>query len=359
MNLNIFYDNVKLINTAEEIKYLNEYYKNNYNQYSDFDDFILPIQQLIQNNSLLKYELYKQFLAKRGLQGGILTEINIFKTILTILNITDITIDNNRYIAENNEWSVILQGNLAHGNANKSHDLIIYDKLYNKKYNGEIKEPLARASDGDVRYNEQGQIYKTTRQSIDLECIKDFINYYNTNITVFSHKGHNYQIKPKDCQNLFLNYFNNIDLLFTYVENKLIVIPNDTNLLLKVFSLQGSEIRGCNGKNPVTIFTPIYFKKTIQPFVIEETDTTYTLKYSNNENEIHLVKGRGRIDATRFSIPYGFMFKVADCINQTLDTVTIAKNKIKQLSPNISVHINLLSSYQEIKTLVLERGNII
>lgn len=355
MNIKIFYENNNLINTSKEIQEINDYYKTNFMNYNNFEEFIFPIQNIIIKNPLIKKELQKQFIQNKGLQSGILTEINVFATIAKILNITSFITENNQYIGENSFWKIILQGNLNHGgNNNLQHDLLIYNKNSNKTYSGEIKEPLARATDGDVKYDEQGKIYKTARQNIDLDSIKEFINFYNTHITVFSHLGHNYKIKPSDCEQLFLNYFNNIDYLFTFINNKLITIPNNSKLLIKLYSLKGSEIRSTGGKNPVTIFTPQYFQKTIAPFIISENKNEYTLKYGNSENEIHPVKGRGRSDITRFTIPYGFMFKVNDIIKQTKNTVTIPKNKIKQLNANISIHIQLSSDYEYIKKSVLE-----
>jgi hypothetical protein len=133
----------------------------------------------------------------------------------------------------------------------------------------------------------------------------------------------------------------------------LVVIPHDANILMQLYSLKGSEIRGTGGKNPVNVFTPKYLERILAPFIVNETATEYTLIYGNSEDKIHPKKGRGRTDITRFTIPYGFMFRVADIIEKTENTITIPKNKIKQLNANISVHIQLSSDYERIKKIVL------
>lgn len=353
MKIKNFYNHTNLIHSAAEIDQINDYYKQHFGDTEDFETFITPIASLVDKNPLIRMELHKQFIRQKGLQGGILTEINIFTTVANLLDISYLTSHDNQYFGENDNWSIMLQGNLAHGSQNGDHDLVIVDKINQKTYSGEIKEPLARATDGDVRYDEEGRIYKTARQQIDLDAIKGFIEYYNNNVTIFSHMGHNYKLNPTDCEALFLNYFKDIDYIFTYVKDMLIVIPNNSAILSKVYSLKGSEIRGTGGKNPVAVFTPKYLEKTLQPFIITETTDNYTLVLGTANDEIHAVTGRGRADVTRYTIPYGFMFRAADVIEKTADSVTIPKNKIKQLNANLSVHIQLSSDYERIKNIVL------
>lgn len=353
MKLEKFYNYTSLIHSENEIKYLNNYYKQHFTKETSFSSFFAPIKKIAEKNPLIVKEIEKQFNQQKGLQGGILSEINIFSTVAQLMNITSFIDNNNQYQGENNNWSIILQGNLGHNNHDNAYDLLITDKTQKKTYLCEIKEPLARATDGDVRYDENGRIYKTSRQNIDLSAIQGFIDYYNKNITIFSHLGHNYQLKSSDCKALFINYFKNIDYVFTYAQDMLIVIPNDVQILSKVYSLKGSEIRGTGGKNPVNVFTPKYLNKTLKPFIIEETAENYTLSIGSHANEIHPVKGRGRSDITRYTIPYGFIVKTNDIIKQTETSIIVPKNKIKQLNANLSVHIHLLSDYEQIKNIIL------
>lgn len=353
MQIKNFYNHVSLIHSANEIEKLNSYYKQHFMDVEDFSSFIKPIESLVEKNPLILIEMKKQFQKQKGLQGGILSEINIFSTIAQVLDITNFSSVENQYSGENEHWLIVLQGNLAHGRQNGDHDLMIMDKINHKTYSGEIKEPLARAGEGDVRYDEEGRIYKTARQQIDLDSIKGFIEYYNNNVTIFSHMGHNYKLQPADCKALFFNYFEGIDYVFTYAKDMLVVIPNDPIILSKVYSLKGSEIRGTGGKNPVAVFTPKYLEKTLRPFILAETKDTYTLVIGSAENEIHATHGRGRADITTYNIPYGFKIRAADITEKTENSITIPKNKIKQLNANISVHIQLSSDYELIKNIVL------
>ena len=352
MDLTKFYDNVSLINTVNEIDYLNEYYKTNFQKYNDFEELISPIYHIVKKNSLLLKEIKKQFINNKALQPGVLSEINIFTTVAHVLGITQFLTEDNQYIGENEEFELRLVGNLGHTHETEIHDIILIDKLNNKTYACEIKEHLARATDKDLKYDENGRLYRGARQTIDLSKIQDFIDYYNQNITVFGHFGHNFPISAEHCTALFLDYFKNIDYIFTYLKDKLLVMPKNQDLFTKIYSFKGSEVRGTNGKNKSNIFTPKYFERTIAPFIIKETDKTYTFKYDGKTGIVPVI-GRGKSVVSSYNIPYGFKFAVSDVVEKTENSITVLKSKIKQLNPNISIHIKLNADYDEIKKLVL------
>lgn len=349
LDLNKFYNNIKLIYNKNEIEQLNNIYVKNYSKTSSFEELKRKFSNTL--HPIIEFEFHKQFDVHKGIQGGVLVELSILATIAKIFNINTFRFENNKYIYENNQYIFTLQGNDGHGGITNGHDLIIFDKIENKNYDCEIKEPFARLNEKDFLYDEQGHLCKSNRAiETEIAPYMNIINTFNQHTNVFEHIGHNIPLNSNMVADIIDNYFSNIDYLFTYQNDYLIIIPKNKKIFAKIYDSNNSEIRGTNGKNLKSIFTPIYAKNTFAKYLINE-DKEY---YYFNINAFEKSKGRQSANY-RYKLKEGFAIKEEDTeINNEI--LKCKKKKIKQNSPLISPKIKLISKYDDIKKIVLEGG---
>lgn len=349
LDLNIFYNNVKLIHSKEEIDNFNTIYVNNYIKAKTFEDLIDKFPKNL--HPIIAHEFKKQYELKIGIQGGVLVELTILATVAKLFNIENFKFENSKYTYENDKYSFVLQGNSGHGGITEGNDLIITDKINNKKYNCEIKEPFARLNEKDFLYDEEGHLCKTSRTS-DEEFKKflPIIQAYNNTTSVFQHIGHNFPLGTELVSEIIDNYFDNVDYLFTYVDNYLLVLPKDKSLFSKIYTNNGSEIRGTNGKNLKNVFTPVYAKKVLSKYLICE-DNQY---YYFNAQSFTCVNSRESA-GHRYKFKEGFAIKGDVTIKDNI--LKCKKNQFKQNSPLVSPKIKLISNYNDIKTIVLQGDN--
>lgn len=349
LDLKKFYNNIKLVYTKNEIEQLNSIYVKNYSQVSSFEELKEKFSNIL--HPMIEFEFHKQFDAQKGIQGGVLVELSIFATIAQIFNIYNFIFKNGKYICENNEYIFTLQGNDGHGGITNGHDLIIFDKAQNKSYDCEIKEPFARLNEKDFLYDEQGHLCKSSRATeIEIAPYMNVIHAFNQHTNVFEHIGHNIPLDNNIVADIIDNYFSNIDYLFTYQNDYLVVIPKNKELFIKIYDSNGSEIRGTNGKNLKSIFTPVYAKNTFIKYLINEDEKYYYFDINAFE------KSNGRQSAShRYKLKEGFAIKGTDAeINNGI--LKCEKKKIKQNSPLVSPKMKLISKYDDIKKIILEGG---
>lgn len=155
-----FYENNSLILTKKEIKILEEYFKNNLGKYSDWKVFSSPIINIL-NKSLPVMDYYKnQYDASKGLQCGKLLEIVIGDTLSRIFNTSYITPN----IFESNKYRISLTGEAGKGTGNTA-DIEILEKESGYVYIGEVKDEIARPGDCDLKYDENGHLYSSSRST--------------------------------------------------------------------------------------------------------------------------------------------------------------------------------------------------
>ena len=272
MIFDVFYKNkIKLIHSMEEYKVFNDIYKDNYFKAKSFEE--LRSKFPINLHPIVEFEFHKQYDAKKGLQGGITSELVVLATIAKFLGMNSFSYENGEYIYENNEYKFVLQGNKGHGKdtTKSGNDVIIFDKINNKYYNCEIKEPYSRCREMDWNYTEEGKLCKTSRAKKDkLPLFQPIADAYNAHMSVFNHIGHNYPLSEEIVKDILKNYFGVVDyiLTFTEEENYLLFLPNNEKLFNEIYTHEGSEIRTVNGKNLKSIFTPIYAKKILDKYFI-------------------------------------------------------------------------------------------
>lgn len=346
-----FYENNSLILTKKEIKILEEYFKNNLGKYSDWKVFSSPIINIL-NKSMPVMDYYKnQYDASKGLQCGKLLEIVIGDTLSRIFNTSYIAPN----IFESNKYRISLTGEGGKGTGNTA-DIEILEKESGYVYIGEVKDEIARPGDCDLKYDENGHLYSSSRSTKWDEAWRPIIDNFNANTCTFDWFGHNYPIsKHKEiCVNITRNYFKNIDFLFTCKEDKLVTIPmNNFNAISSIFSFHGSEIRAA-GKNTVKPFTKQYMKNAIlnSEYFIEETADAYRMKIEVFPSLD--CKGRNGGISSKYNFIPGFKVEKNKVTFDDNSECTILKSGILQLNPNISVHMAIKKSYNEIKKIFKE-----
>lgn len=346
-----FYENNNLMLTQKEIKVLEEYFKNNLEKYSSWEVFSSPIINIL-NKSLPVMDYYKnQYEASKGLQCGKLLEIVIGDTLSRIFNASYIAPN----IFESNKYRISLTGEAGKGTGEVA-DIEILDKESGYVYIGEVKDEIARPGDCDLKYDENGHLYPSSRSTKWDEAWRPIIDNFNTNTCTFDWFGHNYPIsKHKEiCVNITRNYFKNIDFLFTCKEDKLVTIPMDNfDAISSIFSFHGSEIRAA-GKNTVKPFTEQYMKSAIlnSEYFIEETADAYRMKIEVFPSLDR--KGRNGGTSSKYNFIPGFKVEKNKVTFDDNGECVIFKSGILQLNPNISVHMAIKKSYNEIKKIFKE-----
>lgn len=354
LNLEKFYQNTKLVHTKNEIEIFNDIYTNNYTNVKDWEELCSLFPSNI--HPIILHEFQKQYKNKKGIQGGILVELVILATIAQVFNIDTYNFINNTYMYENNEYRFVLQGNMGHGQDIKEtgNDLIIFDKINNKSYNCEIKEPFARVAEMDWAYDENGHLCATQRANKEkVKLYQPIADAYNKSMTVFQHIGHNFPLTSDMVKDVIEDYFKQVDYIFTYDEKTcyLLVIPNDPNVFNLIYTSKGSEIRGTNGKNLKSIFTKKYCAKILNKYLIKEENGYYYFHVIDFQEA-----AARQSTGSRYKLIEGFAIKSKDAIIED----GILKCKIKDFKQNsavISPKIHLISDYDQIKHIILKGGN--
>lgn len=318
-----------LVLTQSEIKFIEQ----NFNFAEDISPDIISI---LNKSILVKNYYIQQHQNKNGLQGGKILELVIADTLAQSMGLNYIingTFENDNYLL-----TITAEEGKGTGTV---HDISILDKNTNTIYSAEIKDEIARAGDCDIRYDENGHLHKSPRSRSWNEEWQPILDAFNETTNVFNLAGHNYPIidHKEICENIVRKYFQGIDLLLTVKNNKLIIIDlKNSDDLSSLFSFKGSEIRPLSGKNPVNVFTPNYLDKAIKnsEYFISTIGNEYTMK----SMVLKEIVGRGGGVSRYYNFLPGFKV-LKEKVSFADDTCTFAKDAIKQLNSNISVHLSL------------------
>lgn len=327
---------MKLIYTAQEIKYLNDYFKQN-SEILDKEEFVNGVLEIIQRTPAM----YKSFIAcyesGKYLQPGYLTEINICATLAQKFHLT---YDTN-----------IVELNLRHQYSN--------ERIFLKEYGGcgmsdikfidengktitiEVKEPLSLGGDFDLGITEEGKLFPKIATNREFpEAAKKILDEFNAVDSIFNHLGHNIPLSNTNYLQSILNSYlgdKQIDYIATYSkDSELIYFP--ISELINHVDFKGSEIRTA-GKNKVNVYTPNAFKKAMNDIgcIIEANNIVSIPK---NAVGYRTARGsNGRI--TGIKINSIFYFEIGDIINEDEQFYYANISRGKQLKQGISVHLNL------------------
>ena len=370
--LKIIYENKpQVILSKSKIQKIEKFYKNNYVNEEDFNDFInqdISIKGMLKESKSAWNEIKKQFFKKEALQPGIISECFYSSTLAKLFNLEnfldieesvneEIPINcleyinktnnhlNGRYLyynKDNYNTFIIQYGNPTEGDA-----VIV---INGNKIKLEYKEKNAKAGEYDVLYNENGKLIITPDFKEQFPELALLLEKFNREKTVMELVGHNYKdlnrtLEMKHIERYFKN--NQIDVLISVNKsNEFIAITDEIfkkHMEYKIISTVGSEIR-TSGRNPKKVFTNNYYeqvKKEINAIKVNDD------KYNILKNEYILTTGRGKKEPTRLKFGKVFFIKTKDI--EENDYYVINTQNVKQLIPTISIHIKIIASFNELK----------
>lgn len=227
------------------------------------------------------------------------------------------------------EFEIEDTGNKGKGDG-KTHDLLLIDKS-GRRYIGEIKSPVARCGECDLRYDENGKLYVSPRAKTWNNNFQPFLDDFNATTSIFDIIGHNYPLAGEQDK-VAAAYFANVDYLFTRKGGKMYVVPHDR--ILSSITFKGSEIRSC-GKNTAKVFTPIHCYMQFSSCCVRQDDKNYWVRRNVLEN---------RNENSRFfSFAACPIYKVEkNKVAAEGDIIRIPKTAIKQTTSNISIHMEVI-----------------
>lgn len=327
---------MKLIYSAEEIKYLNDYFKYN-SEILNKEEFLNGILNLINRSQAMYNSFISCYDSGKYLQPGYLTEINICATLAKKLNLTydeNISEHNLRHQYSNN--TIFLK---EYGGCNTS-DIQLIDSNNNKIITIEVKEPISLGGDYDLGITEEGKLFpKISVNRIFPESAQKILDEFNMNDSIFNHLGHNIPLSNENyLKNILNDYLGDkkIDYIATYSsDNDLLYFP--ISELINHVNFKGSEIRTA-GKNKINVYTPKAFEKAMKDIgcvidnnivIIPKDAISYRIARGSN-NHISGIK-----------INPIFYFEIKDIIKEDDKFYYANINRGKQLKQSISVHLNL------------------
>ena len=370
----LLYDKGNLTNlviTLDRIKELDDFYKKNFNNYTDFDIFEKNnIQQFedLKKSASAYQEIKKQFCSKKGLQPCILTECFVAQTIANKLNLTNfIDLDDKstkvpaelintlftaqmyvdgssfRYCYYNNQFNTLV----FQCGSSTTVD-IIFTKS-GESIRIEVKEDNSILEGVDITglYDETGKLLIDERFKKKRENYIPYINLFNKITNVFKMEGHNFNFHLDLTDQSIKDIINEtlgrkvIDMYIFVVNNK--VVPALSNYLVDFVTFDGSEIRTA-GKNSRKFFTPIYVKKKIEDLGGTITNNVVTLPYDIANKK----KGRQLSYETRYTIG-SLLFVYLDETTVQGNNISFRLDDVLQKVPNISVHLKCRINYDSLE----------
>ena len=314
-----------------------EEYRNYYastNIWSDFLEKVPTLKFLIEDNLILHDYIYSSFLKKQALQPSIIGEYVVAYLYANYLKLNCFDKNEGRGHYFNNDLEI----NLFYYGDPSRHDLIVKNK--SQTLNGEIKSYIARAGDCDLEaYDIKGYTHARKSSIFDTpegRAIIDAFNEENKNFQlVFSHKNFKIDQNKDLCIKISKQYFKNIDFCIIIYPTYIYYFEVNENFF-KLIDYSGSEIRS-TGKNYKKIILIDLFKEWAKNNNARiEKDIVFILT-----NTVIPIKGRGKTEVTRFGLLNSncFFIKKEDVIDIQNNIIQFSISKIKQCTPNGSIHI--------------------
>lgn len=372
----IYSNNSKLVLTDEEIKRIENFYKENHKIDEEYDEYLKnnydvigPIKKIRSGN----YELEKQYNKNESLQRSILSECNYIETLASIfklnkcidfdrtplnslpvecrkfLNSGQQTYSSARYLFYNPKQPDIFifqYGNPAEGDAE-----IIID---GNKIKLEFKKRKAKAGEYDLFYDESGKLIMPNGfEEANPELVK-FVNQFNEETNLIDEIGHNYtnRFNEEDQIEAALAYFakHDIDIYVSATkENDLVALePDALEITLKdgsrIITTKGSEIR-TTGRNPKKLVLIDLFDKIMNEFDAKYLDGD-TIKVKMN-NKIEIVNSSGSSEPGRVKFNKFFFVKYNKAKFEE-NYVIFKKKDVYQVNPTLSIHLILDANKNDI-----------
>ena len=307
----VYNDKSNLIVSEKDVDYINEYYKNNFEKVSSYDDLCgdAKFNDILKKLHSAQYEIKKQLQIKKALQPGIIAECNFSESLAKVLKL------------------------------NKVID------LDNAKY--------------DITYRDDGKLIPSEKIKKELNVLILLIDSFNENTDIFSEIGHNYNSFDKDTCIVAANMYiesKGIDLIISSVEGNIVAITGScfkcklANGKFAV-SLKGSEIR-TSGKNSKKVWTKEHFNGVLKKLNAKSLEGTKVF-VEKNDDIVEYKKARGKSQISRFKISNIYYLKVED-VKEKDNGFVFDLNNVRQLLPTISMHMYIEANKNELKQLLIE-----
>lgn len=280
------------------------------------------------NNVPALYEI----LVKQHSLGLLLQSCIIYETVLIATLAYSMQLElqpehnehNIRFIYTDGTNSIYQKGNPG------EHDCVL--NYNNETYSLEIKKPLARAGDGDIKTDVNGYL-------IGRPTFPEGLNNFLHSINVLEYKGHNVPITQEDAVVMAQDYFADVDYIMSTTQQGNYLIIGSVNDIIPHLSYRGSEIR-TTGKNWVKT-------KTLADYLVNYI-TSNGGSVVNGIAKIPVVlfqdrtKQRGGTELSKWR-KIDTYFRLKDTYIQAEDNqyVECLFKDIEQTNPNVSVHITM------------------
>lgn len=364
----------RLVTSIRNIKRLNAYYRDNFEQFDDFDAFynnMGNLQDQLSASRAAVLEFRKQFSTNEALQPAILTECFIAQTLANILELNNfadadggdrvpVNLANTmvsfqgitgrafaRYIYYNDAADVVI---LQYGDSS-SIDAIFVRRRESVRI--EFKEEKSRLSDPDITgfYDENGRLTPNDRFRTKYARYLPLIEIFNNETNVFAHVGHNYNLArhltPESIREIAQGEFhNNIIEMFIF-QHKDLIYPVHPGDLFDLMSFNGSEIR-LSGRNTTKVFTPIYATRIINELGGEIIDNVVSLPY----NIAARSRGRNRATDSKYKLnPYLHVRLDAPSviIDEERNMIRFSFDDLLQQRPSIGLHLDVVINEQVLR----------
>lgn len=375
----IYSNNSDLILSENDIRRLNNFFKEVDQFNKQFDTFLEENAEKVKGISKLKsgkFEMEKQYNQSKALQPGILSECNYVETLAKVFNLNKCldfdrtpmnkvpiecrnylnsgyqTFSAARYLyysPKNPDIFIFQYGNPANGDA----EIIINGN----KVRLEFKERNAKAGEYDITglYDDKGKLLISDDFRKNTPEYIPFIEKFNSETNVIEQIGHNYNDFDDETKiSSVMEYFarHDIDAIISSTsDNELVVLtPECVKIELpdgrRIITTENSEIR-TSGRNHRKIFTKDLFMKVLnQMNATEISINKYEVSLDNDLVEI--VNGRGTSTPSRIKFNKVFFVDINSAKVED-NKVTFDINDVEQLKPSISMHIKINASKDELK----------
>ena len=360
----------------KKIKYLDNYYKENFDKYNNDDQGYLEFL-----NSNLKFkeglslslaaenEVHKQFLLGRGLQPAILTECFLAQTIAELFKLNSIIINKPGFSVPSEITNLLLA---AKGQHDSNFRYLYYDKdnmnivltqngdsssidaffIKNKiLIRIEFKEKASRFNERDIsKYDDDGKLLPAEDFRRLYPYYSLIIDDFNSRHSLFELLGGNIKLgqllDPQIVKEIFglENKTKEIDLYIFAGSTKLYPVLYD--YIPDYVSIANSELR-TTGKNSKKVYTFKY---------LDEILKSIGAVYKNNYIMVKKEKMEPRKARQHDKKISGYklnnlLFVPIKLIKEDGDFYIFEKKDIFQINPTISLHLDLLENEDYSKQL--------
>lgn len=243
-------------------------------------------------------------------------------------------------------------------------DIIFADE--NATLRIEIKEEKSKLEEVDLLYDDEGMLIYPKDFIKSNSSYVPLIKEFNRTTSIFDKLGHNFNLKSfisthrHDIATSILKGImekKHIDLYVLIQKN--IIYPCLPEDLFKNVSIEKSEIR-TSGRNGIKVFTKEYLNKIL-------CDNNNKAIIDNDEisviyNQTSLTKGRNKNEITRYKLNNSFYVKTGDYKLEEIQgekRLVFKRDKIWQLKPTISLHLDIFVNSNILKNRVDELRKLI